>query len=85
MKLLKAILPIIFITTSLYYSTSAKPYDYERNRDNYRHENTSEEKDCDDLLAECGDKCNEMDDWWWNKKKCEKKCIEDYKRCIQEW
>ncbi len=85
MKLLKSLLLIAFLTTGALYFTEARPYgDYDHDRNKYHHKERGEYKDCDDMLAECGDKCKEMKGWWWEKKKCEKKCIEEYNKCIEE-
>jgi len=84
MKFLR-LLSIIFLLTGAFYFINASPYnDYKHNRDEYHYKDRGEYKDCDDRLAECGDRCKEMKGWWWEKKKCENKCLEEYKKCIEE-
>jgi hypothetical protein len=85
MKLLKSLLPIIIFATGIFYFSNASPYrDHDYNRDRYHYKERGEYKDCDDMLAECGDNCKKMKGWWWEKKRCENNCIKAYNKCIEE-
>ena len=78
-KLLLVSLIVSTLTTGVFYNSVGKS-----KNDNSSSSSSGEYVDCDDLLAKCGDKCNSMNTWmWWKKKQCEKKCQEEYYKCLQ--
>jgi len=89
MKKFKFIPLTLALSLGLFSFALSSPFekDFDKYHGKYRDSQVNSQKgdiDCDDMLAECGDRCNELHTWWWNKSKCKKKCIEEYNRCVEE-